>query len=328
MNTALCEKTQNRRLCALSYRRLSIFFAVFLASFWFITHPETVKSTVTEALSFCVATLIPSLFPFAIAGEILVLSGFGALCGKLFGNRFMRGRGVSAFLLGALCGFPIGGKTAIAFFENGELEKNEAELLCAVSNNAGAGFVIAGIGSAMWKNTAFGVTLYIVQLISALASAYALRPLFKRGEGARSIRSDKKEKYTAFSFSYVISLAVPNAVNSMLKICGFVVFFELILSSVTFYGVSPVTRAVISVFLEITAGVTSLTSLTIAPANEIFAKLGTFFAVGFGGLSVHAQLASFAEKSGISMRKYGLFKLVQASLCVLFGAAASVILPV
>ncbi len=290
-----------------------LFSSVLAVSFCFITHPETTKRAVTDALSFCFSTLIPSLFPFAVAGEVLVSAGFGEFCGKLCGNRFMRGRGLSAFLLGAFCGFPIGGKTAISFYENGELERSEAELLCAVCNNAGAGFVIAGIGSAMWKSTSFGVCLYLVQLISAILTAYLLKPLFKRDTNAPRTRNIIEKDDYPHSVSSIISNAVPNAVFTMLRVSGFVVFFELLLSLV-----SP--NAVLSVLLEITSGVTALLRLSIEPANEFLAKAGTFFAVGFGGLSVHMQLASFMGKSGISMYRYTIFKLLQAVLCAVFGA--------
>lgn len=331
MNTALSKKTLPSTSSVAFYRKftrkIALVTIVLFTVFWFITHPEITKSAVTEALSFCFSTLVPSLLPFAIAGEILVLSGSGDIFKGIFGSGSPLGSGASAFLLGALCGFPIGGRTAIRLYENGELEKDEAELLCAASNNAGAGFVISGIGSAMWKNTAFGVTLYLVQLFSAVMSAIILKPLFKKGKNAPRIRDNKKISQKEPSFSSMISLAVPNAVSAMLKICGFVVFFEIVLSAVSFYVADPVMHAALSVFLELTSGVTALLRLTSDPTFELLAEIGTFFAVGYGGLSVHAQLFSFAEGSGISVYRYELFKLVQASICALTGAAALRFLP-
>lgn len=244
-----------------------------------------------------------------MASEILVLSGFGALFGRY----------ASAFILGALCGFPIGGKTVISFYENGELEKGEAELLSAVCNNAGAGFVIAGIGSAMCRNTAFGVALYAAQLISAIITFFILKPFFIRTSNATK-NSDFEKIAIAEPIPAIISRAVPNAVTTMLKVCGFVVLFELLLSIIPIFTESQAVTAIASVLLEITSGVSALLRLSIDPANELLAKLGVFFAVGFGGLSVYMQLLSFISKKPLSTHRYIIFKLLQAVICSTIGA--------
>ncbi len=241
---------------------------------------------------------------------MLVLSGFGNFLG----------RHASAFLLGALCGFPIGGKTALSYYESGEFEKGEAELISAACNNAGAGFVIAGIGSAMWQDTGFGVALYAVQLISAIMTAYALKPFFIGALSAPKARDNVKKTSSEASVSDIISHAVPNAVTTMLKVCGFVVLFELLLSLVPIFIKSQAATLIASVLLEITSGVSALLRLSVEPANELLAKIGTFFAVGFGGLSVYMQFLSFVGKRELSTGRYIIFKLIQAVICSAIGA--------
>lgn len=309
MNTALSEKTSRCRVLPLISSKNLLFYIVFAVSLCFITHPQTTKSAVNDALHFCFTTLIPSLFPFALAGEILVLSGFGAFPGRY----------TSAFVLGALCGFPIGGKTVLTLYENSELEKGEAELLSAVCNNAGAGFVIAGIGSAMCRNTAFGVALYTTQLAAAIITFFILKPFFIRTSNAPR-NSDFEKIAIAEPIPAIISRAVPNAVTTMLKVCGFVVLFELLLSIIPIFTESQAVTLFASVFLEITSGVNSLISLSIEPATEIFAKTGVFFAVGFGGISVYMQFLSFVGKKQLSAHKYLIIKLLQAIICSTIGA--------
>lgn len=315
MNTVLSKKRARLAFFSIPLSKLLLFLAVLFASLCFLTHPQTTKSAVSDALYFCFSILIPSLFPFAIAGEILVLSGFGSF----FGLRS------SAFLLGALCGFPIGGKTVLSYYESGYLEKGEAELLSAACNNAGAGFVIAGIGSAMCRDTALGGALYIAQLISAIIVFYALKPFLLHTSNAPRNSDFSKIADAEPSSSALLARAVPNAVTTMLKVCGFMVFFELLLSLIPIFTDNKAITVILSVLLEVTSGVTSLLPLSIEPATEVLSKMGLFFAVGFGGLSVYMQLNSFVGKKPLATYKYLIFKLLQGTICAVLGAVYCII---
>ncbi len=52
----------------------------------------------------------------------------------------------SALALGFVGGYPVGARTAIALYENGQCSKTEAERLLAFCNNSGPAFILGGGG--------------------------------------------------------------------------------------------------------------------------------------------------------------------------------------
>lgn len=306
---------------------------------YLLLHPHISPHAVYSALGFCLTTLIPSLFPMMVAGEILILSGFGELCAKSIGKVFqklfgIRGEGAAAFALGCVCGYPVGGKTAISLYGEGRLTLPECELLCALSNNAGPGFVIAGIGAVMWGSTGFGVILYITEIISAVIAAVLMKRLF-----LPSLTSPQNENITIPSnerrrgFSEIFSTAVSSGVTAILKVCGFVVLFEILLTGVfsmipDFPGIKLLT-CIVSSALEITSGAVSTNNFALSGSNtaQIIGKVMTFALVGWGGLSAHMQLNSFAAEKGVVLKKYYLVKAMTAFIAALFGLLWTLVLP-
>ena len=84
------------------------------------------------------------------------------MLGKIF-NPFMlpvfgiNGNGASAFILGVLCGYPIGAKTAVDLYKNSYISKKEAENLICFSNNSGPLFIIGALGIGMLSSKSAGI---------------------------------------------------------------------------------------------------------------------------------------------------------------------------
>lgn len=273
-----------------------------------------------------------------IAGEILILSGFGNICAKSIGIAFqrifgIRGEGAAVFALGCVCGYPVGGKTALTLYGDGKLTLSECELLCALSNNAGPGFVIAGIGAVMWKDAGFGVILYLTELISAVIAAVLLRPLFiKSSFSPRNENTSSSDKEKSRSFSEIFSLSAASGVSSILKVCGFVVLFEILLTGV-FSMIpeipgKPLLICIISAAAEITSGAVSANAFSLLGSDTalIFGRVMTFALVSWGGLSAHMQLNAFAAEKGVVLKKYYIVKICAALISALLGFILTLIL--
>ena len=75
---------------------------------------------VKSGLSLWANSVIPSLFPFFVATELLMHTNIISLLGKVL-NRYMkpifniRGEGAFAFIMGIISGYPIGAKIASNF---------------------------------------------------------------------------------------------------------------------------------------------------------------------------------------------------------------------
>ena len=96
-----------------------------------------------SGLKLWATSVVPSLFPFFVATELLSQTSMPYILGKFF-NIFMRplfnvgGEGSFAFIMGIISGYPVGAKIACNFRENNILPKIECERLLSFTNNSRA----------------------------------------------------------------------------------------------------------------------------------------------------------------------------------------------
>ncbi len=328
-------KTKRENTCLTKEKgrvfKAAVWGGVFIFAFYLLTHPRISFTAVEGALTLCLKTLIPSLFPFMIAGELLILSGFPDTMEKLTGKIFHRvfglnGKGASAFVIGAFCGFPVGAKTAVSLYLSGDINKEDAECLSGISNNAGLGFLISGVGAGIWGSSTLGVLIYVSGILSSVITGALLFGVPKRTEITVSALRYKTRDEKKFLLSGAVSEAVSSASLSILKVIGFVVFFEVMLSglseALTSVGANAITVSVVCAFTEISSGVKALHLLTLLPSPlwKAAAKILTFTFSAFGGLSVYMQYCAFACPAGLKTGAYLKSKLTQAAVCTLIGA--------
>ena len=117
--------------------------------------------------------------------------------------------------------------------------------------------------------------------------------------------------------------AVKEAVSAVLLVCGFVVFFSVLMSILTDLlltaGLSSL-LTLVSCLLEVTAGVSLATKLTGIGGFALAA-----FAIGWSGICVHAQSASFMLPAKFSLIKYMGGKALQGILCMLISIPVFII---
>lgn len=86
-------------------------------------------------------SIVPSLFPFFVATEMLSQTNIPYYLGKIF-NIFMKpifnvgGEGSFALIMGIISGYPIGAKIACNFRQNNILSKEDCERLLSFTNNS------------------------------------------------------------------------------------------------------------------------------------------------------------------------------------------------
>ena len=304
-----------------------LFFALLLA------FPEASRAAVDSSLQLCAQKLIPSLFPFMVAGELFFALGAGETVGRLLGKPFSRlfgisENGVSAFLLGAVCGLPLGAKYALSLYKNGEITKSDCEKLMGISTNAGIGFVVVGIGVSIYGSVRLGWLLYLCQIVASSVTGILLK-----GDRKTCLTKPVISQKAKNSFPALFADAVASSAVSLIKICGFVIFFGVLsaftVSASSFFSLPTLIPATVISFTELTAACEILReiSLSNSPVIHQSSRILTFFAVGFAGLSVHMQTASFALEHNVGIRKYLLTKLISGVICALLGAAVLHFLP-
>ncbi len=291
-------------------------FSVF-AFFLILIKGQVAIRYVSLALSLCARTVIPSLFPFMIISSLLTSSGGAERIGqalappmkKLFG---ISGGGACAFLLGTLCGFPLGAKTIAALYDRGAISKGEANRLMTFCNNAGSAYVISAVGISLFSDRSFGLLLYICVILSAVIIGICGR-FFQKD--TKSDICDPISSQTKKLDSSLFTDAVQDSAKSMLTVCAFVVFFYATVGCIGSLleplSLPAFLHALIFGFFEMTSGVGEAAAVS----DSLLSPLLCAFFLGWSGLSVHFQVMSACSGRGISYRGYFIAKFIQGLLC-------------
>jgi sporulation integral membrane protein YlbJ len=276
---------------------------------------ELVMEGITRGMSICVKSLLPSLFPFMVISSLLASSEvpvtFGRLLAKpmnvLFG---ISGEGGCALLLGILCGFPVGTKSAVTLYENKKIDRPQLEHLLMLCNIPSSAFLINTVGLSFFGNKEFGVELYLINIISTVIIGIISKPFFKNKIAHAPIKlkvNSKKQSGIA-----LFTNAITDSAMSMLYICAFVLFFSAITNCLNaFISAFPLPAFISPLwlgFFEMTQGVSS--AARIAP--EGLGMLSAAIVSGWSGLSVHFQIMSICKSHTLSFRPYFLAKAATA----------------
>lgn len=299
----------------LGKRALSLLLLALLLLF--LLFSPLVAQEIERSLSLCARVIVPTLFPFIVLSELLsrTLASGGTharrgqtkkngVCEHLFGVPTV---GMSAFLLGALCGFPIGVKHARGLYDAGAIGNEGLARLLMFVNNTGPAFVIAGVGGALFGSVPLGICLYLIQVASALLVGviFARIPcteirVQRRNEGAGSIH---------------LAAAIGKSTLNILSVCGTVVFFSALCSLFSVFCKNSDLLQFIYPFFEV-SGACNLAAACYVRGGFL-SVLSAMLAISFGGAAVHMQALLFFEDGDFPLGRYLLAKLLQAALSCL-----------
>lgn len=285
-----------------------------------VRYPAESAAAVQDALALCFETVIPALFPFFVLSSLAVQSPLPRLLSRalagamqpLFG---VGGAGAGALILGLLGGYPVGARTAAALCARGEISREEGEQLLAFCNNSGPGFFLGVCGTAVFGSVRAGAYLYLIHVLSALITGLLLRR-----PCARAKRRAEPPRAEAFRLGEALSAAVQSSFSAVWSVCGFVVFFMVLLRLAALVpaiaALTPMAHAALFGFVEMTNGVAAL-----PPTREGFVLCAAI--MNWGGLSVHAQTRTMLAGSGLSARRCFVGKAVQTLAGIPLALAAS-----
>ena len=296
---------------------------------------------IKSGLQLWATSVVPSLFPFFVATELLMHTNIINIFGRVL-NNYMRplfnisGEGAFAFIMGIISGYPVGAKIASKFRENNICTKAECERLLSFTNNSGPLFIIGTVGILMYQNTGIGILLFITHLLGCLSVGFLFR--FWKKNKNDSIGKDKKVIMKKSSYNYIsnyvsdkktatfsnlgeiMAESITNSISTILLIGGFVVLFSSIISilkasgilNVLCMAISPILNflhidysfasGLLTGILEITNGIQSISS--IACKKISINLIITAFLLGFGGISVFLQVFSITAKTDLSIKPY------------------------
>lgn len=271
-----------------------------------VIFPNESVSAAKEGLSVGYGVILPSLFPFFVISSLLIKTGAADNLENVFAPAFQRlfktgSCGASAFIIGLLGGYPLGAKTVVSMYENGSCSKAEAEHLLGFCSNSGPAFILGACGAGIFQSTSVGLILLIAHILSAIIVGIFFSfksPPFSSVHASKAVDE---------SFPTIFVNSVRDSFRSILDICGFVVFFAVLIEF------TPLPKGNIGIIMqgliELTAGVFRLTDLDF-PASLPLCSLF----LGWGGLCVHCQVLSLALPQKLKTVKYFTGKLLHGIL--------------
>ena len=321
--------------------RKNIFAILFLAfTICLLLFSKTNLPAVKSGLSLWANSVVPSLFPFFVATELLMHTNIINYLGILL-NNFMkplfnvRGEGAFAFIMGIISGYPVGAKIACNFREKNICSKEECERLLSFTNNSGPLFIIGSVGISMFQNSMIGILLFITHLLACISVGFIFR-FWKRNKKtynnmSQNNKNEIKNNYVNISnLGEVLSESIMSGIKTVVLIGGFVVIFSAIISILTNSGIlhaaslffTPIfnflhidtsfIQSILTGLLEITNGINQIANI---PNKKLSINIIiTAFLLGFGGISILLQVLSITSKTDLSIKPYIYGKLLQGIL--------------
>lgn len=285
----------------------------------FLMRSAVAAEAVRRGLSLCAQSVLPALGPYFVLSSLFVSLGLDRPISRLLGPVFTRltgvsGTGASAFFLGLLGGYPVGGRTVGALYRSGRLTRWEAQKLLTFCNNAGPSFAIGILGLGCFRSLRAGAILYLIHVAAALLLALLPLPP-KAGRAAMSPPSAPPQPPLPLLPALVQSIA---SAAALVQVCAFVVFFMAL--SALFSDVTGLYHPLLLGFLELTGGTAQLDGNR---SGFIMAAA----LLGWGGLSVHGQTASVLADTDLRLTPYLLAKALQALFSAAIAAALTFFSP-
>ena len=290
-------------------------------------------------------SVVPSLFPFFIATELLCSTTLVHDIGYII-NPFMKllfnvsGEGGFAFFMGILSGYPTGAKIASKFSTDGTCTKVECERLLSFTNNSGPLFIIGTVGISMFGNTMIGLLLFITHLLASITVGIIFR-FWKYNSNtspnttkAYSSTSKNTKNINILNLGEIIGNSITSSISTILMIGGFVVFFSVIISIlneshiITLFVslISPIfhytglpidfSKFIITGLMEITNGINGISTIHIKAISINI--IITAFLLGFGGISVMLQVLSIISKTDLSPKPYIIGKILHGIISAVY----------
>lgn len=305
-----------------------------LLFFLFILGSKAARTGALSGLKLMGDLLIPSLLPFFTAAGLLNRLGFTLAIGRRLSPILGRFLGISSsgcavLLLGFSGGYPLGAASVAELCKSGQLKQKEAQHLLRFCDNTGPSFALGAVGAAFGSVKA-GLFLWSIHVFTALVLAI----LFSRRD--HSFYSPAVPRLQEESPAAAFTGAIQSAVQALMNIAGYVIFFSALLGildsvsllSYTASGMARLTdldcrwwQIFLTGTLELSSAVGQMQGIA---CNRLNLALGAFI-LSWGGLCIHFQSMAVLQGTGLNGKERLGGKLLQG---VLSGVLAYLISPV
>ena len=316
-----------------------------------IIQPQIVYEGSVKGLETWFEIVLPSLLPFFIASELLMAFGVVHFMGVLL-EPVMRplfnlpGSGSFVLAIGFTSGFPIGAVVTAKLRQQKLCTRIEAERLICFTNNSSPLFMLVAVAVGMFHNPELGLIIAGAHYLASLTLGVSLRFYGRKDKEAirptystenilkRAIRQMMNvQSRENRPVGRIINDVVKNSVANLLTIGGFIILFAVLIRIFTNTGVihlmgdflgivlipmgmSPeLLQSLGSGFWEMTLGTKSASEATAPLLQKIIA---VSMILGWGGLSVHAQVAGMIADTDIRIWPFVISRSAHACIAAFY----------
>ncbi|MEW9697765.1 nucleoside recognition domain-containing protein [Paenibacillus sp. SI8] len=289
-----------------------------------------------------------------------VIQGAGTLLEPLMRTIFrLPGVGGWALASGLIVGFPTGAKITANLREKGLINRIETERITALSHLCSPIFIITVVGVGFLHNANLGVLLAIIHYTSALLTGFLMRnkkdrpiplepfdqPTVSRAVNIHAPASIWKRTLQTMKASYLhdgrafgklLGDSVISSVQALMLIGGYMMIFSVLINVINIVQLTEGFRHIahnllgfmnlagdssphiVKGLLEIHLGSYAFSQDQDIPLLLQMALIGAF--LGWGGLSSHAQVAGFHQKTDARYVSFLLARALHAGLAFLLTA--------
>lgn len=303
---------------------LTLLFGILL---FFILHDSPMaKQFAYLGLSVWFEQIIPSLFPFMIISSMLVQLNLDEIliqpCKKIIGFLYrISDAGIYVLIMGFLCGFPMGAKTAALEYQEGKITKNEAEYLLAFTNNIGPVYFLSFVYGQIYQGVPLWIALFFLYVIPLLYGLILRYTSYRHLDNeihvhlaAETVQNQSSKK----SFLNCLDESIQNGLIQIAMLGGYMVICNLlVMFPKLLFDTNPIMYALSHALTEISGGLMAIRESGLSQETKF---VYAHFALSFTGISCHLQTFHILGHAGLSKQKYMLHKLV---LCSIVGITLS-----
>ncbi|MEW8955051.1 sporulation integral membrane protein YlbJ [Clostridium sp.] len=298
-------------------------FLLTLITIYFILNPNLIIESSKNGAKLFFNNLFPTLFPFLVITELLILYGGVSIYSKTLGPLICKPLKLPSqcsltLVINFLCGYPLGAKYSCHLYEEKLINKDTFKRLLNIASSTNPLFIIGAVSSSMLKLPRVGFYLLIANYLSCFIMAY-IGPLNKEPS------LEKTTKFTNPNFGSIFKEALDNSLKTALSVGTYVVIFSILvaiiknsngfynivnyLSKILFFLPKDAISGVVLGIFEITNGSYILAESSL-PINLKLSFIS--FLCSFSGLSIICQVHSFIYKiKDVSITRYILKKFIQ-----------------
>jgi sporulation integral membrane protein YlbJ len=291
--------------------------------------------------------VVPALLPFFIISEIFkrlgIVDFLGVLLEPLMRPLFrVPGRGAFILAIGYTSGAPIGAALTATMRLEGNCTRDEGERLLSFTSNASPLFMLVAIAVGMLEDPSLGVVIAISHYLANLTLGIVLaRTANRQVSQTAQVATRGPLLFTALQalakaqaanqrpIGHILTEAIKNSMQTLLLIGGYIILFSVIIKVCSLIGILKImawpiypplqilgfppqlVTAIMGGLIEMTIGA-KMVADTYAPIN--LKVLSISFILGWGGLSVHSQVASMIAGTDLRMRTFIMSRIAHGFL--------------